>query len=53
MQEKVTSMGFSVIAEFPPSCKQFTVTRQRLVIAKQFTLWWKFLTNTETHVGYL
>ena len=53
MQEKVTSMGFSVSAEFPPSCKQFAVTRQSLVTAKLFTLWWKFRTNTEAHAGYL
>ena len=53
MQEKVTSMGFSVSAEFPPSCKLFAVTRQSLVTAKQFTLWWKFRTNTEAHAGYL
>ena len=47
MQEKVTSMGFSVSAEFPPSCKQFAVTRLL------FTLWWKFRTNTEAHAGCL
>ena len=52
MQEKVTSMGFSVSAEFPPSCKLFAVTRQSLVTAEQFKLGWNFCSNTETHAGF-
>ena len=53
MQEKVTSMGFSVSAEFPPECKLFGGNEALPSFRGQFTRGWKFRTNTEAHAGYL
>ena len=45
MQEKVTSMCFSVSAEFPENHSRASLSLD--------SLHWKFHTNTEAHAGYL